>query len=113
MDYRVDFNPARSVIRLTVTAETVTLVLAEDIYRHLSEVASSGGPYAAIYDLSATRHTNLPAGAVRYFAQRRPSVPMGRKHVVVGKETHIYGLARMFQMCSESMGGEFEVVHTL
>jgi hypothetical protein len=38
---------------------------------------------------------------------------MGRKQVVVGKEPHIYGLARLFQMCSESMGGEFGVVHTL
>jgi hypothetical protein len=102
------------VIRLTVTAENVTLELAEDIYRHLSEVASSGGPYAAIYDLSAAKDTTMPTDAVRNFAHRRPSVPMGRKHVVVvGKEPHIYGLARLFQIGSESMGGEFQLVHTL
>ena len=29
---------------------------------------------------------------------------MGRKHVVVGKEPHIFGLALLFQMCSESIG---------
>ena len=113
MDYRVDLNPTRSVIRLTVTAETVTLELAEDIYWHLSEVTSSGGPYAAIYDLSATKNTTMPTESVRYFAHRRPSVPRGRKQVVVGKERHIYGLARLFQMSSEAMGGEIEVVHTL
>ena len=113
MDYRIDLSPTRSVIRLTVTAETVTLELAEDIYRHLSEVASSGGPYAAIYDLSAAKNTTMPTDAVRYFAHRHPSIPLGKKHVVVGKERHIYGLARLFQISSESMGGQVEVVHTL
>ena len=54
--YQIDLDLVHSVIRLTVTAETVTLELAEDIYRHLSEAASSGGPYAAIYDLSAAKH---------------------------------------------------------
>jgi nuclear transport factor 2 (NTF2) superfamily protein len=36
-----------------------------------------------------------------------------RKHVVVGKEPHIYGLARLFQICGDNVGKEFEVVHTL
>ena len=113
MDFRVDLNPARSVIRLTVTAETVTLEMAEDIYRHLCKIASSGGPYAAIYDLSAAKNTTMTTESVRNFAHRGPSVPLGRKQVVVGKERHIYGLARVFQICSESMGAEVEVVHTL
>ena len=113
MDYYVDLDPAHSVIRLTVTAETVKLELAEDIYRHLSEAASSGGPYAAIYDLSAAKHTTIPTDTVRYFERRRPSVPTGRKQVVVGKETAIFGLARLFQLCSDNAGREFEVVHWL
>jgi hypothetical protein len=113
MDYEVDLDPTHSVIRLTVTAETVTFELAEEIYRHLSEATSSGGPYAAIYDLSAAKKTTMPTNAVRSFARRRPSIPMGRKHVVVGKEAHIFGLARVFQMCGESIGSEFQVVRSL
>ena len=58
--YQIDLDPVHSVIRLTVTTETVTLELAEDIYRHLSEAASSGGPYAAIFDFSAAEHTRYP-----------------------------------------------------
>jgi hypothetical protein len=115
MDYAVDLDPKHSVIRLTVTAETVTLELAEGIYRHLSEVASRGGPYVAIYDLSAAKHTTIPTEMVRRFARRRPSIhiPMGRKHVVVGTKPHIFGLARLFQMCSEAVGSEFQVVHSV
>jgi len=113
MDYEVDLDPTHSVIRLTVTAKTVTIELAEEIYRHLSEATSQGGPYAAIYDLSAAKKTTLPTELIRSFARRPPSVPMGKKHVVVGTEPHIFGLARVFQMCNEAIGSEFQVVHTL
>lgn len=104
MDYEVDLDPKHSVIRVTVTAETVTLELAQEIFRHLSEVASSGGPYAAIYDLSAAKHTTIPADKLKSVLPRRPAIPMGRKHVVVGKEPHISEWARFAQMCTESIG---------
>ena len=48
MDYEIDLCRAHHRIRLTVTVETVAEELAEDIYKHLSEVTSSDGPYAAI-----------------------------------------------------------------
>ena len=113
MDYEVDLDPKHSVIRLTVTAETVTLELAEEIYQRLSEFTSRGGPFAAIYDLSAAKRTTISTDMVRSFARRRPSIPMGRTHVVVGKWPVIYGLARIFQMCGESVGKQFEVVWSL
>ena len=111
--HQIDLDPVHSVIRLTVTAETLTLELLEKIFRHLSEAASSGGPYAAIFDFSAAKRTTIPTDTVRDFARRRPSVPTGRKQVVVGKEGHMYGLARLFQISGENVGNEFEVVQTL
>ena len=113
MHSQIDLDPTHSVIRLTVLEEDVCLECAEDVYRQLSQVASKGGPYAAIYDLSAAKHTTIPTHVVRAFAKRRPPLPTERKHVVVGKETHIFGLARLFQICSDNVGREFEVVHTL
>ena len=114
MDYEVDLDPTHSIIRLTVTAKTVTIELAEEIYRHLSEATSQGGPYAAIYDLSAAKKTTLPTELIRSFARRPPSVPMGKKHVVVGTEPVIFGLARMFEMCGEGGGNDaFEVARSL
>lgn len=74
MDYEVDLDSAHSVIRLTVTAETVTIELAEEIYQHLSEVTPRGGPYASIYDLSAAKNTTIPTNTVRSLARAvRPS----------------------------------------
>jgi hypothetical protein len=93
--------------------EIVSLECGETCYRQLRQVTSSGGPYAAIYDLTTARNTSLSTELVRGFARRKPSIPMGRPHVVVGQFPVIYGLARLFQMCGESVGKEFEVVHTL
>ena len=111
--YQIDLDPVHSVIRLTVTAETVTMELAEEIYTRLKQLWSDGGPYAAIYDLTMTKDTTIPTEMVRGYAKRNPSVPMGRPHVVVGEAPAIFGLARLFQMCREFVHGEFQVVPTL
>jgi hypothetical protein len=113
MDYEIDLCPTHSVIRLTVMAETVTLEMAEEMYRHLLEVTSEGGPYAAIFDLSGTKETTIKTDVVRGFGRRPTAIPMGRKQVVVGTEPHIFGLARVFEMCADAIGSEFQVVHTL
>jgi hypothetical protein len=113
MNYLVDLDHTHSVIRLTVTAEIITLEMAEDCYVHLKRVTSDDGPYAAIYDLSVPKSTTIPTDMARALARLRPSIPMGRPHVVVGKEPVIYGLARLFQMCREHLHGRFEVVWTL
>ena len=121
-DYEIALDTKYSVIRLTVKAETVTPELAEDIYRHLFEVTSEGGPYAVIFDLSAVKHTTIPTDAVRSWGRhRRPAIRMGvcptcghpRRQVVVGAEPHIFGLGRIFEMCADAIGSDFEIVHTL
>jgi len=112
-EYHIDLDPAHSVIRLTVTAETMTPELAADIYKRLKGISTSGGPYAAIYDLTMVKHTPIPTDTVRTYARRNPSVPMGRPHVVVAEAPTIYGLARLFEICREHVYGLFETVHTL
>jgi hypothetical protein len=111
--YQIDFCAAHDCIRLTVTAEILTLELAEDIYKRLKQISSSGGPYATIYDLTMVKDTTIPVEMVKGYARRNPSVPMGRPHVIVAEEITIYGLARLFQVCREHIYGLFEVVHTL
>jgi len=76
-------------------------------------LSSRGGPYSAIFDLSAVKETLIPVDVVRGYGRRAPSVPTGKAHVVVGKAPAIFGLARIFQMCGEAVGKEHEVVHTL
>lgn len=113
MDYCVDLDPTHSVIRLTVFEDSLTLELFEDGYKRLSQIASPGGPYAAIFDFSALKSIAIPTSTLRTLARRESSIPGGRPHVVVGKVPAVFGLARQFQMYRESVGRELEVVHSL
>jgi hypothetical protein len=112
-EYHIDLDPVHTVLRLTITSEIMTLECAEVIHTALAYVSSHGGPYSAIFDLSAVKDTTIPVDVVRGYGRRAPSVPTGKAHVVVGEAPAIFGLARIFQMCGESVGKEHEVVHTL
>ena len=91
----------------------MTLECAKEIHDRLERLAASGGPYAAIFDLSAVKGTTIQVEMVRGLARSKAPVPMGRPHVIVGEAPVIYGLARLFQMCGEAVSSEHEVVHTL
>ena len=112
-EYQIDLDPVHSVIRLTMTAEIMTLECAQEIHARLTRLSASGGPYAAIFDLTLVKGTTIPTDMVRGLARNRPAVPVGRPHVIVGEEPVIFGLARLFQMCGEAVDKEHEVVHTL
>ena len=113
MDYRIDLDPTHSVIRVTVTAETVTLALFEDIHICLARIASSGGSYASIFDFSGVKRVTVPAEAIRSIALRDPAIPDGRTRVAVAQEPSVYGFTRMVQLYRDFMGGRYEAVHTL
>jgi len=113
MNFLIDLDPKHGVIRLTVTSAVVNLRCAEECYTRLKRV-SEGGPYAAIYDLSTVTGTTLSVDLVRSYARRPPSIPLRKTHVVVGKEPHIYGFARIFQMCREFWAAtNLKFVHSL
>lgn len=69
-------------------------------------VKSTGGPYAAIYDLSATKRKMITTDTVRFLAHRIPSIPMGRPRTWCLENF-------VFQMCREQVDGWFHVVHTM
>ena len=101
------------MLRLTLTAAGVTDKRADDCYWSLSRVASRGGPYAAILDLSGVTVTTLSPYDVRGLAWRDPAVPAGREQVVVAKEPFVFGLARIFQLCRDVLGHQYQVVRSL
>jgi hypothetical protein len=110
--YHIDLCPAHSCIRLTVTEETVTPELAEEIYQRLNAIPSRNGLYAAIYDLSIVKGTTITVETVRAYARRQPSIPLGRPHVIVGEQPMVYGLA-LVRDVPGAIYGHFEIVHTL
>ena len=113
MDYRIDLDPRHSVIRATITAAVMTRELADDCYRSVARIASRGGPYAGIWDLSGVTRMTESASDIRSRAESDPAIPVGRTRVVVAKEPVVYGLSRMLELMRDSMGGQIQVVHSL
>jgi hypothetical protein len=83
--YQIDLDPVHSVVRLTVTAEVMTLEMAQEIHTRLAYLSSLGKTYSAIFDLSAVKCTTIPVAVIRGYGRRSASVPMGHKHVIVGQ----------------------------
>ena len=113
MHFDIDLDPTHQVLRVTVTAAVATHELAEDCYRCVTRIASCGGPYAGIWDLSGVKNTTESTDQIRERAAMDPAIPAGRTRVVVAREPVIYGLSRMLQLMRDSMGGQLQVVHTL
>jgi hypothetical protein len=109
----VDLDPTHRVLRITVTA-ALTDEAAMDIYRAVARLASQGGPYAAITDLSQVVDFPVSADTIRILAATASPIPLaGRTSVIVARQPALFGLARMFEMHREAMGRDTQVVHSM
>src|SRR5262249_28657145 len=98
MDYMVDLDPTRRVLRITVTM-ALTDEECKNIDLTTKRLASSGGPYAAaILDLSQVTEFPISCDAIRALARADPATPASAPRVIVATEPVAYGLSRMFEM---------------
>ena len=112
MDFVVDLDPTHRVLRITVSS-AFTDEGCTDLYRTVERLASRGGPYAALTDLSQVVDVALSYNTVRALAKTDPAVPVGRPRVIVAREPAMYGLARMFELRRDSMGGQLHVFRSM
>jgi hypothetical protein len=112
LEFVVDLDPKHRVLRITVTA-ALTDESGRNIYRAIARLASRGGPYAAIADLSQVADFPISADTIRELAAMPPAVPVGRPRVIVAPQSALYGLARMFELYRDSMGGQLQVVRSM
>ena len=112
MDLVVDLDPTHRVLRITVT-RALTDESSSEIYRAIASLAATGGPYAAITDFSQVVDCPVSTNTIRELAATIPAVPGGRPRVIVAPQTAVYGLARMFELHRDSMGGQFHVVRSM
>jgi hypothetical protein len=111
-DYLIDLAPAQRVLRLTA-GKTLTDAILIEAYTRVAQVASQGGPYAAIFDGSAVVDAEVSADTVRSLAAKAPAVPAGTLRLVVAPNLVIYGQSRMIELLRDGMGGQFQVVRSL
>jgi hypothetical protein len=110
MDYVVDLDPTHRVLRITVTT-ALTDEACTNIYQAVARLASQGGPYeAGIFDLSQVLDFPLSSDTVRALAATGPILPGEGPRVIVAPRPAAYGLARMFELYRDSMGGNLQTV---
>jgi len=84
------------------------------MYRTVGRLASQGGPYAAITDLSQVAAFPVSSDAVRALEATAPAIPLGKRlSVIVARQPALFGLARMFELSRNSMGGQLKVVQSM
>jgi anti-anti-sigma regulatory factor len=109
----VDLDPIHRVLRITVTT-ALTDESCTEIYRAVARLASQGGPYAAITDLSQVADFPVSSDAVKALAATAPAIPLGgRLSVIVARQPALFGIARMFELSRDSMGGQLQVVQSI
>ena len=111
MDYVIDLDPTHRVLRATVTGAFTDEGWTE-LYRTTERLASQDGPYAGILDLSQAADFPISPKTIRALAATNPAIPAGRPRVIVASELVMYGLARMFELSRDSMGGQLQVVRS-
>jgi hypothetical protein len=114
MGFVIDLDPTHRLLRITVTT-ALTDQAAKDIYQAVARLASRGGPYAAITDLSQVVDFPISTNTIRALSAVAVPVPLGdRPSVIVARQPALFGLARMFEMHREAkLGVQLQVVQSM
>jgi hypothetical protein len=64
-------------------------------------------------DFSGVEIFEVSIGFIHQLARTPPAIPVGRPRVLIAPRPDIYGMSRMFQILSDYMNDELNVVRAL
>jgi hypothetical protein len=114
MPLRVEFDPANKILLLHFEGQVTDESVAE-FYRAIRKYWTAADASMGIVDFSSVIEFALSSNRIRQLAQQEPCMPdaTSRPRVIVAPKTHVFGLARMFQILGEPARPRLSVVHTL
>ncbi len=111
--FRHEFDPVNKILLIRFEGR-ITQGLVEEFYREGKEYWMATGARAAILDGSSVTQVALSSDFIRHLAQQEPEPELaGKPRVLVVPRTEVFGLARMFQITSESKNPHVHVVRTM
>jgi hypothetical protein len=111
MDYVIDLDPTHLILRVTI-GKVLTDELSQEIYRAVERLASRGGPFAGIFDLSKVEDDRVSPEVAAEQAVSDPPIPGKRLSVLVAKPV-LYEHLRMVELTRNWMGGQTELVESM
>jgi hypothetical protein len=114
MALRFEFDQANKILLLHLEGQLLNESVAES-YRAIRKYWTKTGACMGIVNFSSVTEFALSGDLIIQLAQQEPCMPDGtsRARVIVAPETHVYGLARMYQILAENTRPALSIVHTL
>jgi hypothetical protein len=114
MGTRCEFDEVNKILLVRFDGHLTDELLLEG-YATIRQYSISTDSQAAIFDFSDVTRFDITSKFVRRLAQNEPAMPKAdqRPRIAVVPQTHAFGLARMFQIVSETTRPLFSVVRTV
>jgi len=114
MALRFEFDQANKILLLHLEGQLHDESVAES-YRSIRKYWTTTGACMGIVDFSPVTEFGLSGDLLIQLARQEPCMPDGTScpRVIVAPETHVYGLARMFQILAENTRPALSIVRTL
>jgi hypothetical protein len=111
MAYYFEFDSSNGILRCRFEGDVTDQSLKE-CYEVAGKYAALTNPGVGLMDFSNVDSLNVSSQTVRDLAHRTPGMPGSRPRFLVVPSDHMYGLARMFQLCGSEERPELHVVRS-
>lgn len=114
MGHRFEFDPENKVLLVQPEGRLTDESLLE-IYTGIAKYSVATDARAGIFDFSLVAEFAVTADTIRNLARQEPAMPdaVHRPRVLVAPATHVFGIARMFQIVGEHQRPTLSVVRSL
>lgn len=114
MGHRFKFDAENKILLVQPEGRLTDESLLE-IYTGIAKYSVATDAHAGIFDFSLVTEFAATADTIRNLARQEPAMPdaVNRPRVLVAPATHVFGIARMFQLVGERKRPSLTVVRTL
>ena len=114
MGHRFEFDAENKILLVRPEGRLTDEALLE-VYAWIAKYSAATDARAGIFDFSLVTEFAASSDAIRNLARQEPAMPdaVHRPRVLVAPSTHVFGIARMFQIVGEHKRPSLTVVRTL
>lgn len=107
-----EFDPVNRVVCWRLQGEVTDELFAESL-QLVADILADTNPNSGIIDLSLVTSLLISTETIKQTANSKPLFPSELPRVIVAPLDHVYGMARMFAVFSESTRKDVAVVRTM
>ena len=107
-----EFDPVNKVVCWRLRGEVTEELFAESL-QLVADILADTNPNSGIIDFSEVTSLHLSTDTLKQTASSKPVFPTKLPRIIVAPSGHVYGMARMFAVITESTRKDVQVVRTM